>query len=56
VLVLGPKQLLTVLNRVAQAGSQFENTTRGFQSLLSAEFDAGSRESKTDHLQNQLDT
>jgi Sec-independent protein translocase protein TatA len=55
-LVYGPKQLLTLLNRVARARSQFENATCGFQSLLSAEFDAGSRESKTDHLQNQLDT
>jgi len=54
-LVLGPKRLVTMMGQVARAKSQVENAARGFKSQLSAELDAGSQESETDDLQNQVD-
>ena len=47
-LVLGPKQLHTLLGRVARAKAQFEETSRGFKSQLAAELDAASPDSNTD--------
>ncbi len=47
-LVLGPKQLHTLLGHVARAKAQFEETSRGFKSQLAAELDAAHHESKTD--------
>jgi Sec-independent protein translocase protein TatA len=47
-LVLGPKQLHTLLGRVARAKAQFEEASRGFKSQLAAEFDAAHREGKTE--------
>jgi Sec-independent protein translocase protein TatA len=39
-LVLGPKQLHTLLGHVARAKAQFEEASRGFKSQLAAELDA----------------
>ena len=39
-LVLGPKQLHTLLGHVARAKAQFEEASRGFKSQLTAELDA----------------
>ena len=47
-LVLGPKQLHTLLGHVARAKSQFEEASRGFKSQLAAELDAAHQEGKTD--------
>jgi Sec-independent protein translocase protein TatA len=47
-LVLGPKQLHTLLGRVARAKAQFEQASRGFKSQLAAELDAAHQEGKTD--------
>lgn len=49
-LVLGPKQLLALLNQAARARKQLENATRGFKSQLSAQLDVGSRECHTDQM------
>ena len=46
-LVLGPKQLHTLLGRVARAKAQFEEVSRSFKSQLGAEFDATQHEGKT---------
>ncbi len=40
ILVLGPKQLHTLLGHVARAKAQFEEASRGFKSQLGAELDA----------------
>ena len=45
-LVLGPKQLHTLLGRVARAKAQFEEASRSFKSQLGAEFDATQHEGK----------
>ena len=50
-LVLGPKQLHTLLGHVARAKAQFEEASRGFKSQLAAELDAAHREGETDALQ-----
>ena len=42
-LVLGPKQLHTLLGHVARAKAQFEETSRAFKSQLTAELDATHR-------------
>jgi Sec-independent protein translocase protein TatA len=42
-LVLGPKRLHTVLVEVARAKAQFEETSRGFKSQLTAELEAASQ-------------
>jgi Sec-independent protein translocase protein TatA len=47
-LVLGPKQLHTVLKHVARAKVELENATRGLKSQLAAELDAAPRDGKTD--------
>ena len=47
-LVLGPKQLHTLLGHVARANAQFEGASRGFKSQLAAELDAAHQERKTD--------
>jgi Sec-independent protein translocase protein TatA len=46
-LVLGPKQMHTLLVHVARAKAQFENTSRGFKSQLAAELDATHQEEET---------
>jgi len=48
VLILGPKQVHTLLGHVARARAQFEEASRGFKSQLAAELAAASRESRTD--------
>jgi Sec-independent protein translocase protein TatA len=50
-LVLGPKQLHTLLGRVARAKAQFEEASRSFKSQLAAEVDAAHHEGKTETLQ-----
>jgi Sec-independent protein translocase protein TatA len=47
-LVLGPKQLHTLLGHVARAKARFEEASRGFKSQLAAEFDAAHHEGKTE--------
>ena len=47
-LVLGPKQLHTLLGRVARAKAQFEEASRSFKSQLAAEFEAAHHEGKTE--------
>ena len=47
-LVLGPKQLHTLLRHVARAKTQFEETSRGFKSQLAAELESAQQEGKTD--------
>jgi Sec-independent protein translocase protein TatA len=46
-LVLGPKQLHTLVGRVARAKAQFEGASRSFESQLTSEFDAAHDEGKT---------
>ena len=50
-LVLGPKQLHTLLGRAARAKSQFEEASRSFKSQLAAELDAAHQEGETDASQ-----
>ena len=47
-LVLGPKQLYTLLGRVARAKARFEEASRSFKSQLGAEFDGAHHEGKTE--------
>jgi Sec-independent protein translocase protein TatA len=47
-LVLGPKQLHTLLGHVARAKAQFEEASRGFKSQLAAELDVARQAGKTD--------
>ncbi len=47
-LVLGPKQLHTLLGHVARAKAQFEEASRGFKSQLAAELDAAHHEGETE--------
>ena len=47
-LVLGPKQLHTLLGRVARAKAQFEEASHKFKSQLAAEFDAAHHEGKAE--------
>jgi Sec-independent protein translocase protein TatA len=46
-LVLGPKQLHTLLGHVARAKAQFEEASRGFKSQLAAELEAVQQDGKT---------
>ena len=48
-LVLGPKQLHTLLGRVARAKAQFEEAGRSFKSQLGADFDTAHHEGKTEN-------
>ncbi len=47
-LVLGPKQLHTLLGHVARAKAQFEEASRSFKSQLAAELDAVHQDGETD--------
>jgi Sec-independent protein translocase protein TatA len=47
-LVLGPKQLHTLLGHAARAKSQFEEASRSFKSQLAVELDAAHHEGETD--------
>ena len=46
-LVLGPKQLHTLLGHVARAKAQFEQASRGFKSQLAVELDATHQKGET---------
>jgi Sec-independent protein translocase protein TatA len=47
-LVLGPRQLHTLLGRVARTKAQFEEASHSFKSQLAAEFDAAHHEGKAE--------
>jgi Sec-independent protein translocase protein TatA len=47
-LVLGPKQLHTLLGHVARAKAQFEEARRGLKAQLAVELDATHREGDAD--------
>ena len=47
-LVLGPRQLHTLLGHVARAKAQFEEASRGFKSQLAAELKAAHQKGETD--------
>jgi len=47
-LVLGPKQVHTLLGRVARAKAQFEEASHNFKSQLAAEFDAAHHEGRAE--------
>ena len=47
-LVLGPKQMHTLLRHVARAKAQFEEASRGLKSQLTAELDATHVNRETD--------
>jgi Sec-independent protein translocase protein TatA len=47
-LVLGPKQLHTLLGHVARAKAQFEEASRGLKAQLTAELDATHQGGDTD--------
>jgi Sec-independent protein translocase protein TatA len=47
-LVLGPKQLHTLLVHVVRAKAQFEKASRSFKSQLAAELDAVHQDRETD--------
>ena len=47
-LVLGPKQLHTLLGHVARAKAKFEEVSRGFKSQLAGELDAVQQGGETD--------
>jgi Sec-independent protein translocase protein TatA len=46
-LVLGPKQLHTLLGHLARAKAQFEEASRGFKSQLAAELDSAHQDQET---------
>jgi len=48
-LVLGPKQLHSMLGHVARAKAELENATCGIKSQLAAELDAAPRVGETDY-------
>jgi Sec-independent protein translocase protein TatA len=50
-LVLGPKQLHTLLGHMARAKAQFEEARRGFKSQFVAELDPTHQEGETDASQ-----
>jgi Sec-independent protein translocase protein TatA len=47
-LVLGPKQMHTLLGRMARSKAQFEEASRSFKSQLAAEVDAPHHGDKTE--------
>ena len=47
-LILGPKQLHTLLGHVARAKAQLEEASRGLKSQLAAELEAAHQEGETD--------
>jgi Sec-independent protein translocase protein TatA len=52
-LVLGPKQLHTLLGHVARAKAQFEEASRGLKAQLAAELDAAHQAGEAD-VQHEL--
>jgi len=54
-LVLGPKQLHTLLGHVTRAKAQFEEASRGFKSQLAAELHATHQQAETDAVQELID-
>jgi Sec-independent protein translocase protein TatA len=46
-IVLGPRQLQTMLVQVVRAKAQLDNATRGFKSQLVAELDAATEDSES---------
>ena len=50
-LVLGPNRLHALLASLGQAKATFADASRGFNSHLAADLDAGSRKSPTDSPQ-----
>jgi len=54
-LVLGPKQLHSMLGHVARAKAELENATRGIRSQLAAQLDAAPRVSGTDGSHQSLE-
>jgi Sec-independent protein translocase protein TatA len=54
-LVLGPKQLHSMLGHVARAKAELENATRGIKSQLAAELDAAPRVGETDCSHQSLE-
>ena len=55
-LVLGPKQLQTLLGHVARAKAQFEEASRGLKSQLAAELDSAHQDGKTDRSHESVST
>jgi Sec-independent protein translocase protein TatA len=53
-LVLGPKQLHSMLGHVARAKAELENATRGIRSQLAAQLDAAPRVGETDGSHQSL--
>ena len=53
-LVLGPKQLHTLLGHVARAKANFEEASCGFKSQLAAELDSTHQEGETDASHERL--
>ena len=47
-LVLGPRQLHTLLGHAARAKAQFEEASRGLKAQLGAELDAAHQDGETD--------
>ena len=54
-LLLGPKQLHTLLGHVARAKAQFEQASRGLKSQLAAELDAAHGDAKTDRSHESVE-
>jgi Sec-independent protein translocase protein TatA len=53
-LVLGPKQLHTLLGHVARAKAQFEEASRSFKSQLAVELDATHQEGEANPSRESL--
>ena len=49
-LLLGPRQLHTLLGHAARAEAQFEQASRGLKSQLAAELDPAQQDGKSDGL------
>jgi Sec-independent protein translocase protein TatA len=49
-LILGPKQLHTLLGHVVRAKAQFEKASRSFKAQLAAELNSPHQEEETDAL------
>lgn len=54
-LILGPKQLHTLLGHVARVKAQVEEASRGFKSQLAAELDATNVKQQTDVSQKLVE-
>jgi len=53
-LLLGPKQLHTLLGHVARAKAQFEQASRGFKAQLAEELDAAHQDGKSRDSSDEL--